>query len=165
MSFAFTTPDIRPDWPRIRCPASMLAEAAARKKTWRDKMRDRPDSRSFAAPHNYPRPHYVQPLQPVPTKCRLRGEIVSAIIRNVATAYGLTLDEMKDNGKTTRRVNARFAAIYAIKARFPLMSLPQIASAMSRDHTSILNALRKVDARIASGQLPNPMKRLFPERA
>lgn len=79
----------------------------------------------------------------------LRGEApdvaVREIIAAITTAFGLTAAALVGRSRCQDVVRARFAAIHAVRRAKPHLSLPQIGRAFGRDHTTILNALRKME--------------------
>lgn len=76
---------------------------------------------------------------------------VKDIIRLVAAEHGFTYDEVIGPRRQRELVAARFEAIHRVKSMRPDMSLPQLGRAFGgRDHTSILNAIRVYEKRLAN---------------
>lgn len=80
------------------------------------------------------------------------------IIASVAGEHGMTYAELMQSGKDHKIVAARFAAITAIYQQWRRPdgsphSLPEIGRVFGRDHTTILNALRR------TGAIPEPSER------
>lgn len=69
------------------------------------------------------------------------------MIARIATEHGLPAGAITGKSRTKIVVAARFAAIMAVQAAHPHLSLPQIGRLFGkRDHTTILNALRRMNA-------------------
>lgn len=66
-----------------------------------------------------------------------------SIIKAVAIKHKVSVAAIKGTGKPDRVVAARFEAIARIYEARPDLSLPQIGKVFRRDHTTILNAVRK----------------------
>lgn len=74
------------------------------------------------------------------------GAPVRQIIASVATAFGLTPADLVGKGRRAEVVQARYAAIHAVRQAKPHFSLSQIGSAFGgRDHSTVFHALRKVE--------------------
>lgn len=70
---------------------------------------------------------------------------VKQIITDVADAYGVAYEDVVGPRRSRKLLPARFAAYYAVATARPDYSLNQIARHFGRrDHTTILNGLRKV---------------------
>lgn len=65
-----------------------------------------------------------------------------AISAYVAHRYGVTVDDLKGPRRTMEFVIPRFVAIKTMRS-VTKCSLPMIGRFMHRDHTSIINAIRK----------------------
>jgi chromosomal replication initiation ATPase DnaA len=68
---------------------------------------------------------------------------VNAIIKDIAAAHGIPVALILGQGRSEYIVEARFDAIVAISNANPDWSLPRLGKIFKRDHTSILNALKK----------------------
>lgn len=68
------------------------------------------------------------------------------IIARVAAEFGVTVADIIRHDRRPSTLRARFAAIHAVKEANPHLTLPQLGLHFGgRDHTSILNALRKIE--------------------
>ena len=70
---------------------------------------------------------------------------VDKIIDVVSKHYGITVEDLKSKKRTAAIAMARHVAIYMIR-NMTDMSLPAIAKVFSRDHTTIMASLDKVEA-------------------
>jgi len=73
------------------------------------------------------------------------------VAAGVAAMHGFTLAEIKGRCRQKRICQARFAVIAALRAERnrhgePRWSLPAIGRFLNRDHTTIIHALRRVEA-------------------
>lgn len=89
--------------------------------------------------------------EPVPMK----GRAIDRIARETAARYFLPVSELKSPNRNTYVCRARFEAMWlTYQERRPdgtrLYSLPTIGKYYGRDHTSVLNALRRHEARLAA---------------
>lgn len=75
---------------------------------------------------------------------RIRSTPVSRIIDTAADLYGVDVDEVLSTSRNDRVVRARQAACWLLRGHG--MSLPEIGKAIGRDHTTVLHAVRKIDA-------------------
>ena len=66
-----------------------------------------------------------------------------ALIAEIAERHEVSLADVLGPSRFQHVVRARFAAIRAVRQRYPEMSLPQLGRLFNRDHTTILHALRK----------------------
>ena len=66
------------------------------------------------------------------------------IIARVALAFGVTAAEVLGRSRTRVIVRVRWAAIAEVRAAHPNYSLPHLGRLFGQDHTTILNALRKM---------------------
>ena len=66
-----------------------------------------------------------------------------APIAEIAERHEVSLADVLGPSRFQHVVRARFAAIRAVRQRYPEMSLPQLGRLFNRDHTTILHALRK----------------------
>lgn len=73
------------------------------------------------------------------------GTPVRQIIASVASEFGFTPADLIGQGRRAEVVNARYAAIYAVRQAKPLFSLSRIGSVFGgRDHSTIFHALQKM---------------------
>jgi chromosomal replication initiator protein len=77
------------------------------------------------------------------------GRDVSAIVKRVATAFGVTEKELLGTSRLRGVLRSRQVAMYLTRELTGL-SLPRIGAAFDRDHTTVLHACRKVAEEIAS---------------
>jgi hypothetical protein len=135
--------------PRFHAPVQPKADPAPRKELPRHPS----DMVRYKWPLSYPaldgpgnpnKPKYV-PVQ---------------IIAQVAEDAGLSVDDLRSGSRIARIVRPRQFAMWLIKQRIPEKSLPQIGVAFGgRDHTTALNAIRKIDRLIREGVIDpaNPL--------
>lgn len=72
------------------------------------------------------------------------GEITSAtIMAQVASYFGLTLDDLRGSSRSRVLVNARQIAMYLCR-ELTSMSLPEIGKEFNKDHTTVIHANRKI---------------------
>lgn len=77
---------------------------------------------------------------------------VDLIQRTVATAYGVSRHDMLSARRTANVVRPRQIAMYLAKT-MTLRSLPEIGRRFGgRDHTTVLHAIRKMDALVAKDE-------------
>ena len=70
------------------------------------------------------------------------------VIQTTAELFGITRDDLVGPSRARHIVEARQAAAYALRQRFPSMSLCQIGQLVGRkDHTTILHALQRAEQR------------------
>ncbi len=70
-----------------------------------------------------------------------------AILHHVADVFGVTLADLTGPRRTPDLVQARFAAAYALRRHCQDMPLCAIGEALGgRDHSTIINALRRAEA-------------------
>jgi chromosomal replication initiation ATPase DnaA len=68
------------------------------------------------------------------------------IMARIAAEFGVTLADIIRHDRRSATIRARFAAIHAVNEANPHLTLSQLGMHFGgRDHTSILNALRKVE--------------------
>jgi hypothetical protein len=67
------------------------------------------------------------------------------VVERVAGEYGLTLDDLRSRDRSFRLVHIRRAAMRAAREETEA-SLPQIGRVLDRDHTTVLSALRTLEA-------------------
>lgn len=92
---------------------------------------------------------YVADLSLVSTK--FLAAPIKSIVRTCARHYGVTVAEIMGARRLFTHVRARQAAMY-IARRVTKHSLPQIGRRMGgRDHSTVLHAVRKTEALLASG--------------
>jgi hypothetical protein len=74
---------------------------------------------------------------------------VAMIQRVVAEHYCLAVDSMWGDRRSAKQARPRQLAMYLARQMLPLKSIPQIARAFRRDHTTVLHAVEIVEARLA----------------
>ncbi len=84
-------------------------------------------------------------------------ERAKEIIAEEAARCGLTAEDLAADTRLRDCVAARDMAIYRVRKETGL-SLPKIGAFFNRDHTTVLHALRKVDARGGARLPPVPLK-------
>ena len=77
----------------------------------------------------------------------------SEIIAQVAADWGYTVKQLVSPRRERRIAYARFEAMYRLRNECPHMSLPMIGVRFGRDHTTVLNAIRRYRQLAASGEL------------
>lgn len=88
------------------------------------------------------------------------GPDVPGIIRRVAAAFGVTEKELLGISRLRRVLMPRQVAMFLAREVCGL-SFPRLAVAFGRDHTTVLHAVRKVEAELATdGQLAAVVKQL-----
>jgi chromosomal replication initiator protein len=92
---------------------------------------------------------------------RAKSTPVEEIQQRVATSFGISRAELIGAGRATVPLRARQVAIYLTREMTDL-SLPQIGRLYGgRDHSTVLNALRRVEARFAEDEeLASRVRRL-----
>jgi chromosomal replication initiator protein len=85
----------------------------------------------------------------------MRGRIISQIISETAERHGYSVKEMTGPARYASLCRARFEAMWlAYQVKRPdgtrLYSLPQIGRAFGRDHTTVINAIRRHEAFLAA---------------
>ncbi|MBY0514966.1 MAG: hypothetical protein K2P78_13755, partial [Gemmataceae bacterium] len=73
------------------------------------------------------------------------GRDLDGIVRRVAAAFGVTERELRGPSRLRRVLVPRQVAMYLARA-VGGWSLPRIGAAFDRDHTTVLHAVRKVEA-------------------
>jgi chromosomal replication initiator protein len=73
---------------------------------------------------------------------------VARIIADVALETGVPRRDILGDARTKHIVDARHLAMWRVR-RETGMSLPAIGREFNRDHTSVLNAIRRVDAKMS----------------
>ena len=68
---------------------------------------------------------------------------IDEIINHVARSEGLTVEDLKGPSRKAEIVQARFIAIYILRELG--LSFQKIGDEFSRDHSTIMNAVKKVD--------------------
>lgn len=89
------------------------------------------------------------PPVPVTAEFEPSGDRVPArtIIERVSVAYGVPYREIVSSSRMRPIAAARQVAMYEVRTRRPDLSLPQIGKLFGgRDHTTVLHAVRKVEA-------------------
>lgn len=69
---------------------------------------------------------------------------VVEIIRVVAVKHGISVQDIKSESRSRHMVEARHEAMALVYKLRPDLSLPAIGRIFNRDHTSVLNAVRKM---------------------
>lgn len=76
------------------------------------------------------------------------------IIEEVAEKWGLKAKDLTSQSRTRYLAWARFEAAYRLRTECPWLSLPMIGLRLGgRDHTSILNAVRRYQELTDSGEI------------
>lgn len=89
----------------------------------------------------------IEPAQPAIAPEHIAGDIIDRIFAVVARRDGVTADVMRSPERTWKAVNARRKVMY-LSYQMSRASLPEIGRRMGgRDHTTVLHAVRVVDAR------------------
>ena len=70
-----------------------------------------------------------------------------AIVARVARDHGLTYANIMGGSRVRKVVAARWRAIAEVRISRPAWSIAKLGKFFGMDHTSILNALRKIEAR------------------
>lgn len=73
--------------------------------------------------------------------------LIEKIISTVSKNYGISADDIKSKKKSENIVNARHICIYIIR-KLTDLSLQSIGEIFSRDHSTIISSLNKVDINI-----------------
>ncbi len=73
----------------------------------------------------------------------------------IAAVHGYTLAQLRQPDRRQDRVAARWAVFWALRQAPYCWSLPRIGKFMERDHTTILYALRRVEAERAAMTVAN----------
>ncbi len=73
--------------------------------------------------------------------------LVDRILAAVAKRYGVTVDDLTSKKKTDNIANARHVSIYIIR-KMTSLSLKEIGKIFSRDHTTIMASISKVELNI-----------------
>jgi chromosomal replication initiator protein len=76
---------------------------------------------------------------------------VPGIIGKVAAAFGVTAKELMGPSRLRRVLVPRQVAMFLAREACGL-SFPRLAAAFGRDHTTVLHAVRKVEAGLASDE-------------
>jgi len=74
---------------------------------------------------------------------------INAILHTVARYYGVKREAIVSERRSKTLIRPRHVAIYLIRTLTPHSS-PEIAEAFNRDHTVVLYAVRKIEARMQS---------------
>lgn len=83
------------------------------------------------------------------------------VIEFVAQSHGLPVSALIGVCRRNAVAHPRQFAMYAIRLLCPHLSLGMIGRALGgRDHTTILHGIRKVEARLAEGELVEDVARL-----
>jgi hypothetical protein len=90
---------------------------------------------------------YVPPVKPIARRVR-----ISEIIQIVANAYYVPALDIISDRRTATIVRPRQEAMWLCK-KFTLLSLPAIGREFGgRDHTTVLHAVRKIEALVSAGE-------------
>ncbi|MBQ8322097.1 MAG: chromosomal replication initiator protein DnaA [Clostridia bacterium] len=73
--------------------------------------------------------------------------MIERILSAVSLKYGVSVEDIKSKKKTENIVNARHLSIY-ITRKLTDLSLPAIGKIFSRDHSTIISSINKVDINI-----------------
>ena len=73
--------------------------------------------------------------------------MIERILSAVSSKYGISVEDIKSKKKTENIVNARHLSIY-ITRKLTDLSLPAIGKIFSRDHSTIISSINKVDINI-----------------
>lgn len=89
----------------------------------------------------------IMPAEPAISPEPIAGDIIDRIFAVVARHDGVTAEVMRSPDRTWKAVNARRKVMY-LGYQMSRLSLPEIGRRMGgRDHTTVLHAVRVVDAR------------------
>lgn len=69
----------------------------------------------------------------------------------VAAEFGITVEQMRGDYRSTPFVRARHVGMY-LAQRVTLRSLPAIGRVFRKDHTTVLNAIRKMARRLEANE-------------
>ena len=86
-----------------------------------------------------------RPAEPEPPAVAT-GARPKVVISLVAEAFGLEPADLTGTGRSRRVVTARHAAMYALRLGHPDMSSVEIGRLMSKDHSTVLHALAKMES-------------------
>jgi chromosomal replication initiator protein len=90
------------------------------------------------------------PVLEAPATAPAPSPTIEAIQDAVCAVHALTRDELLSRDRSARVTRARQQAMYLARERTPL-SLAEVARAFDRDHTTVMHAVRAVDARLEPG--------------
>lgn len=85
-----------------------------------------------------------------PAVRKLLGERVKIIKRICAEAYDVSVEDLEGPRRRLHYVTPRFTAMWLMEELCKTLSLLAIGERFNRDHTTVINALNKTEARIAS---------------
>lgn len=89
-------------------------------------------------------------------------QVIRHIIAEVAAAAGVSPDDMLSARRTANLAIPRHFAIWRARQETP-RSLPEIGRMFNgRDHTTIINSLRKIDSLMAEGKVPAALLATLP---
>ncbi|MFC5039217.1 helix-turn-helix domain-containing protein [Tianweitania sediminis] len=83
------------------------------------------------------------PDRPKVTPIRTPAMATRQMIAEVAELYGCTFSEVVSDKRQRNIVDARHAAIRAVRTANPHMSLPEIGRIFNRDHSTIFHSLKQ----------------------
>ena len=71
------------------------------------------------------------------------------LLAEVADAFGITMAELRGSSRTQGLCEARAAAAWVLRERYPALTLAAIGELLGgRHHTTVINALQRVAARM-----------------
>lgn len=85
-----------------------------------------------------------QPVRPAPVK-----PSIASIVARVAEAHGVPVTQIRGDSRSVSIVNARREAMY-LAYQTGAFSMPQVGHFFSRDHTTVLHAIRRYEAILAA---------------
>lgn len=92
-------------------------------------------------------------LPPLPRKPARPLTICGLIMAAVARFYGVSVNDLKSDRRTANVVRPRHVAMHLVK-HLTGKSLPTIGRLFGdRDHTTVLHAVRRIEARLAAGDV------------
>jgi chromosomal replication initiator protein len=76
-------------------------------------------------------------------KCLMASGTIAETIEAVSKRFGFTADELRFGGREASLANARHIAAWLLRERG--LSYPEIGRALSKDHSTMIHAVRKVE--------------------
>ncbi len=74
---------------------------------------------------------------------------IEAIIAKIAQIYGITVTTMRSGSRLRVATQARQAAAWVLRQRFPIYSLQQIGHFVGvKDHTTVMYSLKQIEQRM-----------------
>jgi hypothetical protein len=102
------------------------------------------EQEAMALTESFPLPEDINPVFK-------RSAHIKSIKLICAKAYNVTPEEIDSHRRSMPLKDPRFAAVYLVYVLYPQLSTPAIGKIFGgRDHTTVLNVLRKVRARMAN---------------